>query len=303
MNAPIALFVFNRPLHTLKALESLAANSGFSGSPLYIFCDGTRHDKEADAVEEVRHIVHRFEHPNKIVIENPCNLGLANSIIKGVSQLCDKYGKVIVVEDDLFVSPMFLDYMNCALDYYADDQSVMQISGHMFPVDLPCDTDAVFLPFTTSWGWATWQRAWEKFDPDMTALETLKKNRAMRIKFDLDGAYPYYRMLRHQQAGQVDSWAIRWYLSVFLNNGIVLYPTKTMVNNMGFDGTGTNCDNRQTKHIKSLLGQDRVVNLPIVELNEMAFTLVKHFLRSENSLLARVSRVFTRSLKSELECR
>ena len=208
-----------------------------------------------------------------------------------------------MVEDDLRISPVFLDYMNRALDRYEDDQRVMQISGHMFPVDLPDEVDAVFLPFTTSWGWATWRRAWEKFDPDMHALETLKHNRSMRIKFDLDGAYPYYRMLQQQVAGRKDSWAIRWYLSVFSSDGIVLYPKESMVDNRGFDGSGTHCDVRHIKNNATLLRESPVIVLPEAELNNIAFTEVKRFLRSENSFLPRAQRGIARLVRAGLRLR
>ena len=175
------------------------------------------------------------------MIESAENRGLAKSIIAGVGELCEKYGRVIVVEDDLAVSSSFLAYMNAALDRYAGNDQVFQVSGYMFPVDRPRADKALFLPFTTSWGWATWSRAWKKFDHAGCGIEVLRKDRCLRRRFDLGGAYPYYAMLRRQGAGRVDSWAIRWYLSVFLNNGLVLYPATSHVRNNGFDGSGENC--------------------------------------------------------------
>ncbi len=115
----------------------------------------------------------------------------------------------------------------------------MQVSGYMFPVDLDADTDAVFLPFTTSWGWATWSRAWRRFDPQMSAFERLSADPALRRTFNLEGAYDYFDLLRRQKRGQVDSWAIRWYLSVFMQGGLTLYPVRSLVQNIGFDGSGT----------------------------------------------------------------
>jgi hypothetical protein len=158
-----------------------------------------------------------------------------------VTQVCEKYGKVIVLEDDLILSPYFLEYMNAALYRYENNDQVMQISGHMFPVDLGKVTDSIFLPFITSWGWATWQRAWRLFDADASKYADLKNNRDMIHRFNIYGSYPYFEMLNAQMVGGVDSWAILWYLSVFFHNGLALYPTKTLVENAGFDGTGTHC--------------------------------------------------------------
>jgi hypothetical protein len=175
------------------------------------------------------------------MIESAENRGLAKSIMAGVSELCDKFGRVIVVEDDLIVSPSFLTYMNAALERYARDESVFQVSGYAFPVNHSGSDKAMFLPVTTSWGWGTWKRAWDKFANTARDFEVLRNNRSIRRRFDLGGAYPYYAMLQRQRAGRVDSWAIRWYLSVFVNRGLVLYPATSHVKNIGFDGSGRNC--------------------------------------------------------------
>jgi hypothetical protein len=167
---------------------------------------------------------------------------LAASITEGLGGLCERYGRAIVVEDDLATSPHFLDYMNAALDRYDAEDRVMQISGHMFPANLRTPEDAIFLPFITSWGWATWARAWRHYDPLARNYGRLAGDPSLRKRFDLEGHYPYFRMLQAQQQGRIDSWAIRWYLSVFFRQGLALYPKNSMVRNLGFDGTGVNCN-------------------------------------------------------------
>jgi hypothetical protein len=165
-------------------------------------------------------------------------MGLAASITAGLNELCAAYGRAIVMEDDLATSAHFLAYMNAALDRYADDDKVMQIAGHMFIVMLETVEDALFLPFITSWGWATWDRAWRHFDPAAKGYQRLINDVNLRKRFDLNGHYNYFRMLQAQQNGKIDSWAIRWYLSVFLRDGLALYPKKSLVRNLGFDGSG-----------------------------------------------------------------
>jgi GT2 family glycosyltransferase len=158
--APIALFAYKRPKHTLKVLEALACNSEAAKSKLYVFCEAPKEQEDWPLVHQTREIFRQEQWCKEVeIIERKTNLGCANSIIQGVTEICDRYGRVIVLEDDLIVSPYFLQYMNTALDRYADEPKVMQISGHMFPVNIRVKTDAIFLSFTTSWGWATWQRA------------------------------------------------------------------------------------------------------------------------------------------------
>ena len=238
--APIALFTFRRPEHTRRTLAALANNPEFLHSPLHIFCDGARRPADDAAVEETRQVVRAWPHPENTVHESPANRGLAASIIAGVTALCAQYGRVIVVEDDLVVAPLFLDFLNRGLETYADKSQVMQISGHMFDVELPAEGgDSLFLPFTTSWGWGTWRRAWALFDQDMKSFGRIAGDQALRRQFDLYNAYPYVEMLKKQRAGEIDSWAIRWYLSVFSQNGLVLYPRLSLVDNQGLDGSGT----------------------------------------------------------------
>ncbi len=240
--APIAFFAYKRPEHTLRALEALSRCELAGESALFVFCDGAKRPEDADAVKRVRDVVSGSQWCGTVeVIESDTNKGLASSIISGVGRLCDDYGRVIVLEDDLIVSPYFLRYMNDALELYKDEDRVMQISGHMFEADPDVDSDAIFLTFVTSWGWATWSRAWRKFDNELIGHERFRCNRALRHKFNLDGNYHYYEILKKQVAGEVDSWAIVWNLSVFIHEGLVLYPCRSMVYNAGFDGSGTHC--------------------------------------------------------------
>ena len=239
--SPIALFVYNRPQHTRKTLESLMANAELSDSPLYVFCDGAKRKKDIPLVQATRELIRSYELDNATIIEREENMGLANSIITGVTELCNKYGRVIVVEDDLYLSPYFLKYMNTALDTYEEYDKVMHISGYMFPVrgQLP---ETFFYRATSCWGWGTWKRAWDKFEPDAHTLLAGLQDGKKRWEFDIQGSMKYYRMLILQAIGMRDSWAIRWYASVFLNNGLCLHPGKSLVNNIGHDDSGVHCD-------------------------------------------------------------
>lgn len=240
MAAPIALFVFRRPDKTRATLESLARCRGIDISDLYIFCDGPRDANDDRAVAEVRAVVDAFDHPQKTLVISTENQGLARSIIAGVTRLCEQYGRVIVVEDDLTVSPTFLDYMNTGLDTFANDPRVMQISGFTFARSgASPNLAARFLPVTTSWGWATWSRSWRDFDPNPQDSDAMRSNYALRSRFDLGGLFGYYDMLERQKAGRIDSWAIRWYWSVFRRDGLVLYPPTSLVRNDGLDSSGT----------------------------------------------------------------
>jgi len=279
--APIALFVYKRPVLTERVLDALSRCVGAEESELFIFCDGAKRWRDRKKVREVRKAAKSRQWCGKVnIIEKKKNEGLANSIIGGVTELCERYGKVIVIEDDLIVSKYFLEYMNSALDRYEDEPKVMQISGHMFPVELKETTDAVLLPMTTTWGWGTWKRAWRSFDAGMSGYERLKEDTSMRLKFDLDGTYPYYKMLEGNKLGKVDSWGIRWYLTVFMQNGLVLFPVKSLVENVGFDRSGTNCASHSPERdFSEMLVDFKARKFPALEESSVAaFDEIKRFL-------------------------
>jgi len=232
--APLALFVFNRPEHTKRTIDALLANPEITETPVFVFADGPRTHGETSLVARTRAVVRESGFRNLTVLERDQNFGLARSIIHGVGDLCERFGRVIVLEDDLVVSHSFLRFMNAALERYAEDNRVYHVSGYMFPVDALTNDEVVFLPFVNPWGWGTWKRAWGRFDPSARAFGHLKAHRALRRRFDFGGSFFFYRMLEAQQAGRVDSWFIRWNLSVFVSRGMAVYPAISLVQNTGF---------------------------------------------------------------------
>lgn len=239
---PIALFIYNRPEHAQLALESLAKCARVDECDVRIYCDGPKNDADAPGVEEARKIARGWRDTlHAEVIEREQNLGLARSIVTGVNELCDQYGRAIVVEDDFILGVGFLNYMLQALDRYADAPNVYQISGYMFPVNHPPGLDAFFLPLTTTWGWATWKRAWQIFDWDASdALERLQDPKVRR-EFDLDGSYRYSEMLEQRLRNENDSWGLLFWWSVFKAGGLALHPRESLVWVGGFDRSGTHC--------------------------------------------------------------
>jgi len=286
--APIALFTFKRPEHTRRTLESLAQNPEFAESPLFIYCDGARHDGEASQVEETRNLARNWPHPKKTIVERDRNWGLANSVIEGVTQLCEKFGRVIVVEDDLVVSPVFLNYLNTALVHYADEPKVMQVSGYMFPIEVVDSNEALLLPITSTWGWATWNSAWRYFGAAESEIEKLLSNSNRKRAFDLDGSYPYTRRLNQQLNGKSDSWGIRWYLSVFIRDGLVVYPPETLVQNIGHDGSGTHCKVELKNDSSTIIFSNREVTFPAkMCISSNSYSKVKKYLRGQYRVIFR----------------
>ena len=241
--APIILFTYCRPRHTKQAVEALLENSEASESDLIIYSDGPKNEKTVDGVNATREYIKTISGFKSIqIIERPKNFGLANSIIDGVTSVINRYGKAVIVEDDLIVSRYCLKYINEALELYKETPEVISIHGYMYPVEdvLP---ESFFIKTADCWGWATWKRGWDLFNADSKALLQEIETKKLCRKFDFNDCYPYVDMLKAQINGKVDSWAIRWYASALVNNKLTLYPGRSLVFQNGMDGEGgTHCD-------------------------------------------------------------
>lgn len=294
--APIAFFVYNRPEHTRRAVDSLSRNPLAAESDLVIFSDAARKPEHQLNVDLVRALIRDVTGFRSVrIVERERNLGLASSIEDGVRKLCDEEGKIIVVEDDLVVVPEFLSFMNRALERYRDEPRVMQVSGYMFPGTFNSSADALFLPLISCWGWGTWKRAWAYYDPGATGYVHLRENRKLREEFNVGGAYDYYHMLEQQMQGKIDSWGIRWLLSVFMRQGLVLYPVQSLVQNIGVDGSGTHGGGGACLQSTLAAGIDRQVSrlrLPDqIQVDDLAVDHVRSTLRGVNpGILTRIVR-------------
>lgn len=290
MNAlsPIILFVYNRPLHTRRTLQALEKNILASESILYIYSDGAKTAEDVDLVNEVRAIIRAPLAFQKIkIIERKKNYGLADNVIDAVSEIIEIHGKAIVLEDDLECSPYALKYFNDALEKYENTERIMQISGYMYPIsNVQNIPETFFFRVANSWGWATWRRAWQQFNPDIDSL-TRDFTKEKIKKFSIDGKENFWRQVKLYKAKKINSWAIRWYLTVFNQDGLVLYPRESMIQNIGTDGSGTHSD-LDTAYKVNLATSPVVIFTEKIEENPEAYLAIKRFYSNrKGSLLQR----------------
>ncbi|WP_221394280.1 sugar transferase [Dyadobacter sp. NIV53] len=287
--APILLFVFNRPAHTRQTLEALAENTLASESILYIFADGAKDEGNKEDllnIKEVREIIKKTQWCKEVhIIESETNKGLANSIIDGVTEKVNQHGKVIVLEDDLITSKGFLEYMNQALNKFISNEKVMHVSGYQFPIDSTQTGSSYFIPLISSWGWGTWKRAWNQFDPLSTGYQRLKTDKELIRKFDFNNSYPYSTMLLNQMEGNnnVNSWAIRWWWAVFNHNGVSLFPDSSLVKNIGFDKSATHTKGSNPYEINVFDKDYFITSYPTrISINEPAIIQLQKLYRKTN---------------------
>ena len=297
--APIAFFGYNRPEHTFRALQFLSQNQLISESELFLFCDGPKTNAPSETVtkiKEVRRIASSVNWCKKIqLVFNDVNKGLAQSIVDGVTQLTNDYGKVIVLEDDLLTSEDFLMYSNQALDLYENENKLMHISGYMYPQlrypfrkRLP---ETFALSVMACWGWSTWKRAWKNYQSSSEQLLHKLYSSHLITKFNLDGAT---KSLEHQliqnYEKQIDTWAIKWNASIFLNEGLCLFPKNSLVRNIGNDGSGIHSGSTKIYEKQKIVSGIKLQPITLIE-NELARNRAKwfyHFLEKRKSVSDKV---------------
>ena len=297
--APILLFVYNRPEHLKQLIASLQANAEAPQSMLFIYTDAARNKADEEQVNKVREVIRHIDGFASIeVIERATNWGLARNIIGGVTEQIRRYGRVIVLEDDLVVAPYFLRFMNDALEAYKDEPQV----GHIQACDFTQDAslpDTFLIKFTGSWGWATWERAWQHFNPDGQALLNELESRRLTRRFDFNGNYRFTRMLRRQVQGKNNSWAIRWNASLFLKDILSLNVGRSLVQNNGFDGSGTHCGGGNLYSSQLWMQPLPVEKITPICENEAARAAFASYYHRTNGFWAKVIRRIKRTLKGD----
>lgn len=298
--APVALFVYNRVDHTVKTLDYLKKNKFASETELFIYSDAAKTIEQEEKVLKVRESILDLEGFKSVkVIKAQKNKGLANSIIDGVSELIDKYGRVIVLEDDILTSPQFLQFMNDALDFYEKITDIWSISGYSFPINIPNTyKSSVYFGYrASSWGWATWKDRWDTIDWKISDFNSYKFN-LLKIHHFCKGGNDLDKMLRYQMSGKIDSWAVRWCYNQAFQNKYTIYPLKSLVTNIGTDGSGTHCDSSSKRFNVDLYEKLDYEFEEKVTLDNQILHNFKNLL--DRSITRKIKKVFYKIFKGEV---
>jgi hypothetical protein len=288
-NAPIALFAYNRLDHLKKTVEALKNNDLASESDLLIFSDGPKKPENEPEIREVRKFISEISGFKSIHINaSPTNKGLAKSIIEGVTTLTNSHEKVIVLEDDIVTTRLFLRYMNDALSFYEKYENVFHISGYNFPMKSNSSKETYFIRPATCWGWATWKRAWNHFNRDTDSIIS-KFDKKMIRDFNLNNSNNYFQQLILNQSGKLNTWAIFWYAAVFLNHGLSLHPVHSFCRNIGHDGTGEHCGENDSFDVALADQPVKVFETDIHESTEFRKKVEEFFNASKPPIAKRIT--------------
>lgn len=278
---PIILFIYNRPDHTKQTLEALSNNTLASQSDLFIFADGPKNTASKEQLESIKQTrkVAASEKWCKTVtlIEFETNKGLARSIIEGVTEIINKYGKAIILEDDIVTGKYFLEYMNEALEKYQGNKEVWHVTGWRDPIKHTKKNKAYFYPTMDCWSWATWTDRWQYFKKDPLYYKSIFSPQMIE-SFNVDNTDKgMFSQIEDNITGKINTWAIFWYATIFVNNGLCLGPTKSLCKNIGFDNSGVHCGTNSAEEIIETIDNKIQVFPKKIELDKKEFSKNKKF--------------------------
>lgn len=296
-NAPVVLFVYNRPEHTEQTVNALKLNNGASRTDLFVYSDAAKTPSQEDLVAETRCFVDQISGFKSVTVrKREENWGLAASIIDGVTSVIEEYGRAIVLEDDIVTSPAFLSFMNRALDFYVDKNKVWHISGWSYPVDFEEVGEAFLWRGMNCWGWATWADRWQYFEKDPEKILS-EWSYEEKYRFDLDGSGVFWRQVEANAKKRINTWAIFWYATIFRNDGLCINPSTSYVNNIGHDGTGENCGVDDSHDVYDLNFSPNVYFPKKIDESGLAVSMIKKFYKSQGrSLPVRVINKINRAI-------
>lgn len=295
--APVAIFVYNRPEHTKKMLDSLKENHLAVETEIYIFIDGIKTKDHYYRNEKVKEICNSIVGFKRIhIIERVINFGLAKNIVDGVDFVINKHGKIIVLEDDIVTSRFFLNFMNDALDLYENIQDVWHISGWTYP-DLKSSEQVFLWRLMNCWGWATWIDRWQHFEKNPKKIIEEWTNKEIS-KFNLDGCENFFRQIKLNSTKKINTWAVFWYATIFKNNGLCLNPVNSFVKNIGIDGSGEHCTNNDI-YTAEINQEYESIKLLTIEENSLIVEQIKRFyLQNKPSMFNRILNKIKKIYKS-----
>jgi hypothetical protein len=213
-----------------------------------------------------------------------------------VTEIVNRFGKIIVVEDDILTSPYFLKFMNEALALYRDEEQVISVLGYLYPMkaQLP---ETFFLKDNECWGWATWKRGWDLFEPDGCKLLAELERRKLTRKFDINGSYPFTQILRDHIKGRLSTWDIHWQASAFLHDKLTLYPGRSLVNNIGHDSSGEHCEETTCFDVEVSQTPIKIEKIPLLESAFALAQLESYFLSIRRTPVKRAARLLKKALR------
>ena len=242
--APIGLSAYARLDHLKQNIAALKNNYAAAKSHLYIFSDGPK-DGDHEKVSSVRNYLRKIDGFKKIeLVERKQNSRIMNNR-NGIKDLLDRYGKIIFLEEDIVTAPGFLDFMNNALNVYANDERIFSITGYTPPINATkfSNEDVFFLPRFNAWGFGIWKDRFQSIRYfDRNELRNIFKKIAMRKYISEYVGEDVLLMLQYESENVIDALDVKAIFQQILTRRLTVYPRISLTRNIGHDGSGLHCD-------------------------------------------------------------
>lgn len=236
LTTPVTFIFFNREDTTLQVMEKIREAQPVR---LYLVSDGAREERkgEAEIVERLRGMV-------EDMIDWPCelhknyaqkNMGCYQRMYSGISWTLEQEEDTIILEDDIIPVSSFFRFCQELLQKYADCKEVFYISGNNIYQQFPIKESYVFSDFPSIWGWATWRRAWEKYEASMESWEKIKNSGAIERCYGNKWGTFYKKQIELAYTGERDTWDYQWEATRMWHRGLGIIPRHNMIENIGFD--------------------------------------------------------------------
>jgi hypothetical protein len=292
--APIIFICYNRYEHAVKSLESLKKNRLAKKSKIFIFSDAAlkKDKKNQKKILKIRKFIKKVRgFKSKTLILRKNNFGNKKNILTAVDRVFKNFDKAIVVEDDLLVSPYFLDYMNLCLNYYSKYKTIWHINGWSYPFLKNSTSDINFSRTMNCWGWGTWRNRWKSISTN-EAKYIKNFNNKMRHNFDIQSSANFWSQIIRNKNKTLKTWAVFWYATIFVNKGLTIYPKQSFVKNIGMDGSGR----AYKKKIDRIIFRKKFDNFKFndkISINNIFLkNEFKYYMREKTSLKSRLATYF-----------
>jgi hypothetical protein len=243
MDTPVALFIFNRPKKTRRVLNQIAK---VEPSRLLVVADGPRNDhpEDPERCEAVRTVINEQVNWGCDLRRKyaDSNLGLRNRFATGLKWIFKQEREAIILEDDCLPNESFFRFCDEMLEKYRDDKRIMDISGTNHLEKWKSNEQDYHFSFNGGiWGWATWRRAWELYDPGMELWGNNEARKRLKDVIVDDNQFGYLEYIYNKTyTGEINTWDYQWGFARQINSALSIIPSKNLVSNIGFGEAATN---------------------------------------------------------------
>ena len=240
-DTPILFLIFNRPDTTEKVFQRIR---DIQPRQLFISADGPRENKigEDRLCAETRKIIEKVNWKCEIQTNfSKKNLGCRIGVSSGIDWFFRNVNEGIILEDDCLPDVTFFHFCETLLEYYRNDNRVMHIGGINLQDSMVRGNGSYYFSrISHIWGWATWKRAWQKYDVHMSTYPQFLEQNILHLLFPNPYTQRYWQKNFNLVYRKMkDTWDLQWQYTMLMNNGLAVLPNINLISNIGFDGDAT----------------------------------------------------------------